>query len=371
MIDFRLNIGAETQLWHILLFLFFYLICFFSNRKYIDNSYKSNQSWSNFILFFSVVFLSIVALNRGDFYHYADAVQNQKSFHESSMEVFFDNLATFVGGNYLLWRLVVWGGALLLMLLTIKRLGIEKNFAFFVFFILYINIFNYSRASLAMSVYFLGLSLIIKNDNVKLLSFVIGCFLIWSCQFFHKSASVLVFCTIFAFVPLNKRTIPVLLILTLLLMNYGYDYFVKTMQDREAMDETAYRFIYYSDSSSRFADGLASVINQFLKYGTFYIPFIILTRAIYFSGNKFDRIIKRLYGVTFAIVLVATVFAFTAATNVYFYRVLYMSFAPICYLIVSVYSTGGLSNKQLKTCVFLGLTSIVFDSLYNIYLKLV
>ena len=370
MIDFHLNIEAETQLWHVVFFLFFYLLCFFTNKKYIEYKDIPVRRSSRTILTISLIILTIAAYTRGDFFHYADIVQNYKYTGVTHMEAIYEFLIIAFNGNYLLWRIVVWGSALFLLFITFQRLKLDKHISFLFLFLAYITILNYSRTALAVAVYFFGLSFIVCPGKRKVLSYIIGILIVSATLLFHDSALALVLCTFFVFLPFNKITIPIILLVSFLMMGIGYDALVNYMDAHVYSEEAARQFISYLESEIEFTNGLASVIGQMLRYGSFYLPFILLSKVIFFSSVRVDSVVTRLYGVTFGLILIATVLAFTSVTNIFFYRLLYMSFVPIVILVSYCYKSGVLSQKGLKFCVYFGVLSVVYDSLYSLYILL-
>ena len=368
MIDFDLDIQAEAQAIHFVWFLFAYIITFFSNRKLIFRDYAPSikNPIGDFVLGVSVVVLSIAAYTRGDFYHYAAAVQ---SGYDEHLEDFYLWLIDVCQKNYLLWRITIWGTALLLILYTSNRLGLDKRYVFFVFFLSYIHIFNYARVSLACAVYYCGLSFIIKPGRSRIISYLIGIAMIWCCQFFHTSAYVLIALTLLVIVPFNRYTITVYILAVVLFMRLGYSFLLDQLFQIGSDELYAERFLMYANDDRSFAGGPAAWIARVLEFGSFYLPFVLITHTVFFSKQSIDSFIKLLYKVTFGVVIAATVFFFSSNTVVFFYRVLYMSIIPITFLLVYLYTSGKMSNRSFKLCVYWVMANILYTNLYGFYLK--
>lgn len=371
MIDFNLNIQAETLLWHSFFFLFFYLWAFFSNRDLLYHPKdKRKAKGRSVILYICTIILTIAAYTRGDFFHYAEVVQTGNNIEH--MESIYIWLTKVVHGNYLLWRLMVFGGALLLYQQIIKRFGLESRLSTFVFLICFILVFNYARASLAFAVYFYGLSYLIKPSRNRILGYVFGIVILTCSQFFHNSAIVLIVLTPIILTPLNKwPMILMVVVVALLYVNKIYDSILEYMWSIEG-EETANVFLYYQQNEAiKFQGGLSGSFMNLLEYGLFYAPFFIITKDLFFNHIKADSVSIILYKVLFGIILIATVFALSSTTTVYFYRVLYMGLIPLCVELVYMFEKEFLSKTHLRFCVYFGLTYCVYSTLYGIYLKLI
>ena len=232
MIDFTADIEKETTLFHLVLFFIIYLTMIVRYRKVLFSKgevlYPSG--WKNNIPFLlCCLFLIIAAFNRGDFFHYFDIVKNFNSIPVTHMERFYEWLIVALNSNYLLWRIVVWGGAFLLFLLTAKRMNLNSVLPSLVLFACFINCFNYSRFSLACAVYFWGLSFILRPIGNKILSYILGGALILSCQFFHSSTSVLIIITPVIWLPYSKQVIILAIILTPIILKLLPSYIMETV----------------------------------------------------------------------------------------------------------------------------------------------
>lgn len=369
MIDFNFDISSGAQPRYYIMYILVYFIVLLSKHNSINSIYIPHKktTYGDIILLIAVVFTSIVAFTRGDFFSYAEIVRFD--FNTEHIEDFYRWLIDFVNHNYLLWRIVVWGGALLLLLITIKRLQLDVGFTFLVFFLGYIQVFNYARVSLACAVYFWGLSFLIKPLRSKILSYIIAASSIWCCQYFHTSVYALMGITVFLFVPLNKRTIPILLLVAVIFMRASYSLFLNYMS---FSDETyAEKFMQYEEYSERgFLAGISGFLTNVLEYGSILVPFIIVTKNVYYKNEIVTTSIKGLQRILFGIVFVALTFVFMADTIVYFYRILNMAIIPLSIMISYLYTNAIMSNKELKICVYWFVANQLFFNLYSVYLQL-
>lgn len=101
--------------------------------------------------------------------------------------------------TYLIFRVVVWGTALLLLYLTIRLLELNMSLTWFIFGVLFLLFFSYARISLAMAMMIYGVALFFKpNQNYKLSFKILGIVFILSSIFFHKSALIGVIIILFS-----------------------------------------------------------------------------------------------------------------------------------------------------------------------------
>lgn len=369
MIDFKIDSVTGARPWCYFLYLMVYFMVLFFNWHNINGTYfpHKKKSFADYFLIIAVIFTSIFAFTRGDFYSYADVVQHD--YNRDHLEDFYNWLIGFVNNNYLLWRIVVWGSALVLLLITVKRLDLDVRFTFLVFFLGFIQVFNYARVSLACALYFFGVSFFIKPFKPKVLSFIIAAAAIWCSNYFHSSVYVLIGITIFLFVPLNKWSIPLLLLAIIVIMQSSYSQLLNSMMYSDAI--YADRFMQYVENSERgFLKGLSGFLTNTLEYGSILIPFVIITKNAFFANNTIPKCIRNLEKVLFGIIIVALMFVFTAPTIVFFYRILNMSIIPVSILISYFYTNSIMSRKEFKFCMYWFFANQLFYNLYSIYLKL-
>ena len=154
-----------------------------------------------------VVLFAVTPFCTGDFFHMIDFVEGttvEFDLSETShYEVPYQWIAIFCGGNYWIFRLVVWGGAILLFALTAKRVGIDYRLALFIIFVISSLNFSYARSTLAQAIYFFGLSFFIRPTGKysQIVGYAIGLLIILQAPFFHRSMWALVAITPLFFAP--------------------------------------------------------------------------------------------------------------------------------------------------------------------------
>lgn len=375
MFDFPFH---EASVWTGLYCLLFYLIIVISNyRSGLKFPYQipissSKRRWTIFFIGFFIV----THCSNGDFFHLQESVYYYWKVRGNTWNItdeeFYSKLALFVEGNYFLFRIIVWGGAFVAFCWTAKRMEISVYYAAILLIATHSLIFGYARASLAMAVYFLGLSFLSKPSKSKLLSYCIGFFLIFLSLKFHNSAIIMIAMTLMLFVPMRKWNIILVLVLIPLIAVVFKDYFALIAFSDSTDEAIAKKIQNYSERELQ--HGISGIINMILEYTSFYLPFILTSIALFFKEGykKCPVEILRFYKVAFGLVFVSIVFAFLGSSYITFvYRILFMSMIPVTLIVTKLYQIQLLSRKHLMWIVISGVAYLVYAYMYAIYCTIV
>ena len=152
MIDFS---WTQATLPTVTLSLFLYVcfvLCFF---RYTRSRVTLNNSISLGLWLYAFVLVVYVCVDN-DWYHYQQIISDYdfSSRARNHGEKVYGVIARLVDRNYLLFRIIVWGGALLITTLTFKRFKINLNNAVYFIIAAFLLKFSYARATLAMHVIF-------------------------------------------------------------------------------------------------------------------------------------------------------------------------------------------------------------------------
>lgn len=306
-----------------------------------------------------ITFFAVTACYTGDFFGYKALVEiyeaGLQGFH---LEPVYQYLILLIHNNYVLFRIVVWGGAVLCIVRTAKILNINILLTLYIVFLLFTTQFCYARATLAMAVYFLGLSVFLTGRETKRAYVIILGLALLMCSFlFHNSMIVVIALTLFCFLPITKKTIVPILI-GLFILGVGIDTFMSSFQDAilgmgdtQISGKIEYSREAYEGRRSVNATffGWVSLIWGYVPY---YLTFIIV--AIEMLKNKVHKgPMVGLFRVTFALVVMSTMLLiFSVQSITYFYRYLYMSFIPLSILTVYLVTNGLLSSSKYKTIIY-------------------
>lgn len=347
-------------------YLLFVLLFYKKYVKYaLCQEHKSNQ-W----LMVTALILIITACIDGDWFHYREIVKNYDytiGAHNHGEPV-YAYIISFVKKNYLLFRIVVWGGAFGLTIFTFKRFEININTAIFFLVAVFLVKFNYSRTTLGMACYFLGLSFLLKPiKNHELLNCIFVGLFFWGGYEFHHSIFLLLLITVVAYLPMEKPLVVIVLLVLLPLFAsiFNDSLFLVDQLENEYISNKLNNYIERDTGPSNIYGKIAGIIS----YGAFVLP-IIMDMIVISKNNKTIALsIKRLYRITIFTSMLALMFAFMGLeSTVFIYRILFMTMIPLTILTVYLYENKLMSLKQFSIIVSWGIFAISYKLLHQIYL---
>ena len=161
----------------------------------------------NFLLVFFLA-LALLGLQTGDYFSYVDLVKEACGILQSNsnydgyithMEPIYNYLAYFVGGNYMIWRLIVFGSSFIIIFLFARNLGFNYYYFFFFFTILCLSSFLVGRMYWGVALFFGAIALYREQKKWWALLLCI------CAAFAHKSLYILPVLIPFVFLRFNKR----------------------------------------------------------------------------------------------------------------------------------------------------------------------
>ena len=304
----------------------------------------------------------------GDYFHYLDIVQDlsQSRFLESHLEDFYIELIKIIKGNYFLFRIIVWGGAVINVFLIIRRLEINRNIAYILFMLYALLFFSYTRAFLGVSFFFLGYTFLIKpNKKYRIYSICLGFLIILCSLFLHKSIVMLCVLLPFSFFEMTKKKCLCLLLLFPIVI-YNIDKFIAILFTSIEIRGGSYLLAEKTSSGSIGGD----------IYFFFYILsiFFLLIRIFnILSISKRKNIpfsIRRIYSFSICIFYASFLLSFLsfghAAVS---YRLRNMGFIPLAFVISYFVIYEEIKYKYLVVSLFLILIADNCYLGYMYYLK--
>ena len=315
-----------------------------------------------------------------DWFGYQRSYEYLKGGFSGHMEDIYGWIAQNLTPNYIMFRLVVWGGSLCLLLHIFKRLSIPTNLAIFFFCSIYIIWFSYARVTLAMVIVYYGLTVLYKPYKSKLISILLGISAIACAYFFHKSAFFGIAAAILTILvnKFEKKTFIILLfcypILVYLTQSYLSDFL---MTDASAEDGSLGQSMasgqeYLQKELSK--SGLGVMLQRFLErtphFLLAYISFYFIRSRSYLDAPSDIKAFIRLQ---FFIVLLSSLFMFDlgANTNVLFSRFSRFAVIPSCIILTYFYSIRfKFKYTQIAYYIaFIGTIYAVVYSMYNAYVS--
>ena len=336
-------------------------------------SFRRNLSVLLMFLFFLFSFWG------ADWFHYAIEYQIAKDgIYISNLETVYQFFAS-VSSNYLIFRLLIWGPALILILRLFSKVSVSTDLALFFFGSIWIIWFGYARVSLALAMMFYGVVCLRKPDGrFSLFSFVIGLAFIFSSFYFHKTAffGIVVILLALCLDLLNKKILKALIFISPLFL-FVFSYYISMFMEADIDVEDAGELAMYAakgqDYMSRDSGqgGVGGLIMRILEKIPYYI-LAILSYKFYNSDlyEEAPREIKMFAKILFLLVLISSAFAFNIGANT---SLLYVRFIRFCFIpatiMISYFHQNNYYVKWTNRAFFIALFSTLYAVLYVAYTR--
>lgn len=319
--------------------LIIYLIPFLLTWKIVLKG--QSMSKGNIIVAYSCVFLFFVfSFWGGDWFHYYYYITDESyASYVEHLEAFYLILADRVNNDYLLWRCVIWGSSLLLIIITTWRLKLNTSRFLAFFTAVALMPLSVGRVTLSMAVAFLGYSYIIRPmGNLKWLSYVVAGVLVISSPYFHKSGVMYIALIPLSFVKLEKKTImPLFLSIPLVIIFLkviGIYSLIGNFFDNDISEKLS----EYSSGGVELAQGPVEAIIDLIFYIYVLLTLYIIIKAVnlkeYYAWPKSVRFWGN---IVFWIFLFAFILIFVGASSTTtFIRMVQMNSIPIAIFLCSI-----------------------------------
>lgn len=363
-------------LFDVILWLFIY----FRLHKFFNEPYKRFQK-SKIIGIFLILVFCLFPFWGGDYFHYYEQmIEYNKGGYLLQEPVYGWMYSTF-SFSYTFFRLVIWGFALFFLFNAYKRTSLSFGVCLFIFATCYMHYFSYARASLAMAMVILGLSLVVTSKGRNRLFLLIsGMFLMGVSFFFHKSSLIGISAAIVSLFLLNpgKKTILLLVVSTPLLvillshiieMYLGFDFDNVGVITNQYRDRLAGVGVELEDKSF----GIGPFISQLLSRTPLYLC-AILYIVVVIKGlfRNFTRGERALSSFSFVCIVIALTFLYDFGydTSTIHYRILYWSMPANAVFLGAVYRTKRFP-LFVKSILFTTIAGAFYDLTYAAYCSLV
>lgn len=301
-----------------------------------------------------IVLFCVMATWSGDWYHYKaifDKLREHPSW-SSHMEGIYDFLILYVCPSYLLFRLIVWGAALGLFGIAVKRLGLDANYAWCIFGLGFLPLFSYARVSIVPAMLIVGATLCFAPiTHHKGLSLSMGILVLFLSLFFHKTAFfgliVMLFCF---FVPQTTKNSWFYFMLGFLVASIVLRFVFQSILSLDFENEVA-----ISDFVEKTKNSSSSII--YLNRSVGPLITILLEHIPYFLTAFLAFKIQNQYEVPKALM---TIIKFE------FYMVVF----SMLFLLDLGTSTSLLYGRFLRFCILPGVITLAYAREYGLYKKL-
>lgn len=357
--------GSTIPIWVMALFWLIYMLAFVYAFNKTLLPWRINRSRVNklhtdvtylFIIFFTLY--AIFYCVNDDYFQYRDWIYG-RDFGFWGKEMFYVYVilfCRFIPFDYPfeLFRLIVWGGAILLVFFTFRmyRKKLMPGLVLLMLFVFYSNAFCYARASLGMAVFFLGVSLYLRQKQwaMKALGIVIA----MSAVFFHREMLVGIAVLPSLFIPLEKRVNSYLSVFMLLLVTLGisligldFNYF-DSIFDNDDISNKLEEFSNQEQGAFR--------LSTLIKYLNYFYPFYLVTMV--FWEKRVPHSVAGFYRIAYSILLISVAFMIILGLrSVYTYRIMYISMIPLTLLTGFCFCKGYLKRNEFLIMMMLSLLS--------------
>lgn len=279
--------------------------------------------------------------------------------------------------SYLLFRFIVWGGALLLLLKIVSNFEINKKLFLFFFCSISLIWFAYARASLAMAMMFCGVSYIMKgkhNFAKRTINFAIGVALVICSFYFHKSAAIGIAAIALAVVLSRLGTkngirllfvsFPIIVLVVQSVFSGFFDNL--TADDTNMLNEYAVAGAEHLDSKKSI-QGVGIMIEHFLEWFPSYFLAYICYKALSSRVSIPEEISLLMYTLC-SLLFVSSVFAFDLGMNtqIIYGRMMRYTQIPLSICLAYMYENG-LYLKQVKWVYTIGILGCIYATSYMLY----
>ena len=359
MKDFYIFDEYSIPLWIKALFWGLYMVIFvYAVRKTLLSAPRNKRyvEASKLIAVYFAVYAVFYCVNP-DYFRYRDwlNIPFLMDFHKEQVYAILIMFCRSLPIEYPfeVFRLIVWGGRVLLVLYTSRmyRSILMPGLTVLFLFVFFCGTFCYARASLAMAVFFIGVSIHLwkKSPWAKIL----GIGLAICSYFFHHEMIIGIAALPALLLPFEKKKSLYFSFILLAIIIAGLTYINSNLALMESIfgaDELAEKMEELNDQEQ----GVFRM-STFVKYANFFYPFFLIT-TIFYRYKKLPKPIAGIYRITFSLIIVTVAFFIVSGSrSTYTYRVMYITIIPLSILITYCYNQGLFKKYQLAIMLILAL----------------
>lgn len=200
--DYNFNYNGQAILFNLILFIV-------SVWKYKSLYLGKIRTKGNYgFIFISLVLFSTWAYAEADFYHYQFHYDMMKHNDIKSLaEPVYYWIAKNLPDNYYLWRLSIWASAALLMILSLKKIGVYASYVGLLMPVFFWHQFSLTRGALGFSLIIFALTYVFDNREKSSIHWIAIAALPLA-AFFHTSIAVFLLVLLATIViPFNTKTV--------------------------------------------------------------------------------------------------------------------------------------------------------------------
>lgn len=375
-----MNSYLERSLSLVLLYLLVYFILLiianpykaYTNVGFLTQESTKIRKNSLFVLY---ALCLIFAFDSGDFYSYWNGFVLEAQFVNVEIdryELVYNWFGDVVNGNYILWRSVIWGLAILFIYWTSLVLKLNNRGFLIAIALFGFGLDCYSRGILGHTMLLFGAVLFVDKRS-NMLTKIIGLTLVCVSYYFHKSMYVNIIFAVLALFPFGKKTVVLSLIAFPFLTTIA-TYLINGIVSGElelALGEgvggVGDRTKGYA-SQERMQSNLLGIIGKIVKFTPeyltlFYLYYKVIVQKI-FSKEKRERVYTYLFRLTYVAFYIASLFYFVETSSWIYERFKYMGFFPLVFILGAVWGKEKYVTKGTKLIINLTIFAIIWQKLY-------
>ena len=249
------------------------------------------------------------------------------------------------------FRLIVWGGGVLLVLYTSRmyRSILMPGLTVLFLFAFFSGTFCYARASLAMAVFYMGVSLYLWGKNRW--KQILGLGLAVYSYFFHHEMIIGIAALPCLWMSFEKKKMIKFSLIILVIIIVGLTYInsnLDLMENIFGADELVDKMEQLNEKEQR-----VFRLSTFISYLNVFFPFYLITKLFY-RHKRLPKPIVGIYRITFGLLL-ATIafFVVSGPRSVYTYRVLYITIIPMAIMMTYCYNQGYFKKHEFAIMLLL------------------
>ena len=308
----------------------------------------------------------------GDYLHYKENVALFQSLYDvmfyNGMEIQYNYLAYIVGGNYTLWRLVLFSIQFIGMSWLLYKSKLNTYPVYLSITVVCLLLYTYQRSYWGVIFYFLGMILLIRKKNPLFLIVIALCYVS------HTQNIILLAFLPFCFIDIKKWQLLILILFIGTIAALLKDTFISYL-DSGGIEDAEYlnnKVQNYSEGGTNF---FGSSIGEKAVFILRYVPVALivlkLLGIILKNRNKylsFEKPYRGIINVTIGLTITSiVVLVSNIGVGIFFYRILAMTLFPIAILLSFMVQEREITRKTFNNCIYISIICSEINYLKDLY----
>jgi hypothetical protein len=324
---------------------------------------------------FLVFIYCVLAIYTGDWSHLQMAVRESVGTEYMSgfgVERVYHYLANILNGNYLLFRIIVWGTGLFFLLQSFKASNLDPYRCLFFLFGIYITAFAYSRSGAAHAIFYCGFVLLYQEKRPDVFPRrIIGLALIIASVFLHRSMLILVAFVPLTMIPFNRKTSVFILLGAFVLALFWRRLFSGAMEFMVNLEEYAFRIENYEElaRSQHLSFDLNGLFYLWYK-GIIHVPFWVAIVNLYklINQGEVPLSVQAIFRISIILYVFIIIMLLTyGSASAFYYRYENMLYIANSIMICYLYQNGHILRRKYSMLFWICALSQCKDFIYRIF----